>query len=354
MSAANQRLIDVHHHVVPDFYRRCLQDAGLASPIPGVEYPRWHPDASLEMLDALNASAAVVSVTEPGVYFADAQRALRLARRLNEYLAGLLADHPDRFGAFAVLPLPDIDAALAEIEYALDTLGLDGVGLLTNYRGAYVGDAALDPVLAELNRRKVPVFLHPARPANAPQTFGLPLSLYEFPFDTSRTLANLLYSGALDRHSDLRLIAAHGGGALPFLAGRLADGAVISPALADRAPRDAIGAMRRLYLDTALVASPYALPSLHALAKPTNVLFGSDFPFLPARHAQESWERLSDYHAADLATLHGIAEGNAIPLFPRLERVEAASASPSATVHSETATPRAVANSRRLVMPNFV
>jgi len=320
MTAAGSRLIDVHHHVVPDFYRRLLQDAGLTSPIPGVEYPRWHPDASLAMLDGLGASAAVVSVTEPGVYFADAERARGLARRLNEYLAGLIAENPDQFGAFAILPLPDVDAALAEIEYALDVLGLDGVGLLTNYRGTYVGDPALDPVLAELNRRKVPAFLHPARPASEQRTFGLPLSLYEFPFDTSRTLANLLYNGALERYSDLRLIVAHGGGTLPFLANRLADGAIISPALAGRAPRDAIGAMRRLYLDTALVASPYALPSLHALAKPTHVLFGSDFPFLPTTHAQDSWQQLRDYHAEDLVTLNRIAEGNAMPLFPRLER----------------------------------
>src|SRR5262249_5062473 len=120
-----EQVIDVHHHVVPDFYRRRLAEAGLTRPIPGVEYPTWHPAASLSMMDSLGIAAAVVSVTEPGVHFADVEEAAKLARELNEFLAGLVADHPGRFGAFAVLPLPDVDAALAEMRYALDTLHLD-------------------------------------------------------------------------------------------------------------------------------------------------------------------------------------------------------------------------------------
>jgi predicted TIM-barrel fold metal-dependent hydrolase len=312
-------VIDVHHHVVPDFYRAVLESAGLLRPIPGVTYPNWSPAASLAMMDRLSIDAAVVSITEPGVHFADADLARRLARRLNEYLAGLVANAPTRFGAFAVLPLPDVDAALDELAYALDVLRLDGIGLLTNYRGDYLGEPAFEPLLAELHRRQIPTFLHPARPAGRDQpTFGLPASVYEFPFDTTRAIANLLYAGALDRFPGLRLIVAHAGGAVPFLAGRLADAAVISPALAHRLPADPVGALRRLYFDTALSANPYALPSLHALADPDRVLFGTDFPFMPAGYAGQSWTRLCRFHAATPHLLDRVAGGNAGDLFPRL------------------------------------
>ena len=312
-------VIDVHHHVIPDFYRARLEEAGLLRPIPGVEYPVWSPAASLAMMDERGIDAAVVSITEPGVHFADATVARQLARRLNDYLAGLVAGRPSRFGAFAVLPLPDVDAALDELAYAVETLRLDGVGLLTNYRGVYVGDSAFEPLLAELDRRGVPVFLHPARPPAAEQpAFGLPVSVYEFPFDTTRTVANLLYAGALDRCPGLRLIVAHAGGTIPFLAGRLADAAVISPTIADRVPADPIAALRRLYFDTALSANPYTLPSLHALAHPGRVLFGTDFPFMPSRYAAESWERLRRFHGDAGPQFERIAGGNAGLLFPRL------------------------------------
>ncbi|TDB82280.1 amidohydrolase [Micromonospora sp. KC721] len=312
-------VIDVHHHVVPGFYRAVLESAGLLRPIPGVAYPDWSPATSLAMMDGLGIGAAVVSITEPGVHFADADLARRLARQLNEYLAGLVADTPTRFGAFAVLPLPDIDAALDELAYALDVLRLDGIGLLTNYRGEYLGDPAFEPVLAELDRRQVPTFLHPARPAGRDQpTFDLPASVYEFPFDTTRTIANLLYAGALDRYPGLRLIVAHAGGTVPFLAGRLADASVISPAVAHRLPADPVGALQRLYFDTALSANPYTLPSLHALADPGRVVFGTDFPFMPAEHAGQNWTRLCRFHAATPHLLDRIAGGNAGGLFPRL------------------------------------
>jgi predicted TIM-barrel fold metal-dependent hydrolase len=315
----NGPVIDVHHHVIPDFYRAVLESAGLLRPIPGVAYPDWSPAASLAMMDGLGIDAAVVSITEPGAHFAGADLARRLARQLNEYLAGLVADAPTRFGAFAVLPLPDVDAALDELVYALDVLRLDGIGLLTNYRGAYLGDTAFEPLLAELDRRGVPAFLHPARPAGRDQpTFGLPASVYEFPFETTRTIANLLYAGALDRYPGLRLIVAHAGGAVPFLAGRLADAAVISPAVAHRVPADPVGALRRLSFDTALSANPYTLPSLHALADPGRVVFGTDFPFMPAEYARQSWNRLCRFHAGTPHLLDQVAGGNAGALFPRL------------------------------------
>jgi 6-methylsalicylate decarboxylase len=174
-------------------------------------------------------------------------------------------------------------------------------------------------VLAELSRRGVPVFVHPATPpSNRKFAFGLPVSLYEFTFETTRMVANLLYSGTLDRYPNLRVILSHAGGAVPYLANRLTYGPTINATLVDRAPRDLIGSLRRLYYDTAMSASAYALPSLTALVDASHILFGTDFPFMPEQTTIETIEGLSTFHGFDDADIGAIAERNALALFPRL------------------------------------
>src|SRR5258707_4737791 len=209
-------------------------------------------------MDRHGIVTAITSLSEPGVYFGDRAFARDLARRCNEYAARLVQEYPVRFGAFAVLPLPDVNAALRELEYALDTLKLDGIGLLTNYRGTYLGDAALDALFAELNRRQVVTFIHPSTPPSKDQpTFGLPPSLYEFTFDTTRMVANLLYSGTLDRYPNLRLILSHAGGTVPYLTKRLTFGPTIGSYLKARAPQNLIASLRQLYSPVAMPAAPH-------------------------------------------------------------------------------------------------
>jgi len=274
--------IDVHHHIIPPVYLEAMRRVGIADPIPGVDYPAWDMQTTLAVMDRQGIATAIVSISEPGVYFGNVALARDLARQINEFSARLVADHPQRFGAFAVLPLPDIKAALQELAYALDTLKLDGIGLLTNYRGTYLGDDALDALFAELHRRQVVTFIHPSTPPSTDQpTFGLPPSLYEFTFDTTRMVANLLYSGTLDRYPNLRLILSHAGGTVPYLTKRLTFGPTIGSYLKARAPKNLIASLRQLYYDVAMSASPYALPSLQALVDPSHILFGSDYPFMP-------------------------------------------------------------------------
>jgi len=268
--------IDVHHHIIPPVYLEAMRRVGIADPIPGVDYPDWDVQTTLAVMDRQGIATAIVSISEPGVYFGNVALARDLARQINEFSARLVADHPQRFGAFAVLPLPDVNAALQELAYALDTLKLDGIGLLTNYRGTYLGDAALDALFAELNRRQVVAFIHPSTPPSTDQpTFGLPPSLYEFTFDTTRMVVNLLYSGTLDRYPNLRLILSHAGGTVPYLTKRLTFGPTIGSYLKARAPQNLIASLRQLYYDVAMSASPYALPSLQALVDPSHMLFGS-------------------------------------------------------------------------------
>ncbi|MFD8810318.1 amidohydrolase family protein [Streptomyces sp. NPDC059627] len=314
--------IDIHHHVIPDAYLKAMKRAGVGDPIAGVAYPRWDVEADLDVMDRHGIQTAVVSITAPGVGFVEGDAAARVARSTNEAMAQLVADHPTRYGAFALIPLPDVNAALREIDFALDVLGLDGVGLFTNHRGTYLGDPAFDRVFAQLAERDALIHVHPVSPAATDQPgFGLPPSLYEYPFDTTRMVANLLYSGTLDRHPGLRMILSHAGGVVPFLAQRLTYAATINPKLASREPHDLLGSLRRLYYDTAMSANPHTLAALTSLVGTDRILFGTDYPFMPESTTAETIAGIGDFfHGSDLVD---VEQNNAAALLPRLAKIRA-------------------------------
>ncbi len=325
--------IDVHHHVIPPVYLKALEEAGVDNPIAGVDYPRWTAESDLEVMDTYDIQTAILSITAPGVAFTDGQSAVRVARQTNEFMAELIEQYPTRYGAFALIPLPDVDAALSEIDYALGTLGLDGIGLFTHYQGAYLGDPAFDRVFAKLVDSDAVAFVHPTIPPGVGQPgFGLPPSLYEFPFETTRVAANLLYSGTLDRHPDLQLILSHAGGAAPYLAQRLTYASTIAASIASREPKDLIGSLRRLYYDTAMSANPHTLAGLSSLIGTEQILFGSDFPFMPESTTAETVSGLDAFfNDEDLADIN---RNNALALFPRLSQIHSDAAVSSAADHS--------------------
>lgn len=308
MSTAQR--IDVHHHVVPPVYREALQRVG-SDAAGGRHLPDWSPQASLDLMDRNGISTAILSVTTPGVEPWPGQEGRDLARALNEHCAELVRDHPGRFGFWATLTLPDVDGALAEAEYALDELGADGVVLLANSGGTYLGDEAFEPLLAELGRRGAVVFVHPsALPADPVP--GIPPFAADFLLDTTRAVAKLAASGTLHRHPDLKVVLSHAGGFLPYAAERIA--ACLELAGSERSTADVLTDLRRCYFDTALSASPYALPGLTAFADPERILFGSDFPYAPAEIATTMTERLDASPVIDHAA---VDRENAARLLPR-------------------------------------
>ncbi|MGK5638857.1 amidohydrolase family protein [Streptomyces sp. URMC 126] len=310
--------VDVHHHTLPAWYARELAGLGYSMTLPGVDAPAWTADTALETMDRQGVRAAVLNVW-PGVPAVDPATGARLARRVNEHLAGLVADHPGRFGAFAVLPLPDVDAALAELAYALDELRLDGISLVTHYAGTYVGDPRLDAFHAEAARRGTPLFVHPtAPPATGQPDFGLPLSLCEFPFETVRLCAQLLYHRTLERHPGLRIILSHGGGGLAYYATRLTLGPLVSAGLGPRLPADPIGLLQGLYVDTAMVGDRHAFPAVRAFARPDRMLVGTDFPFMPASYGEDNGRYIVEDGGLGADGLALLQHGNAARLFPRL------------------------------------
>jgi len=307
--------IDVHHHILPSEYVSALTSLGITAS-GGRPLPEWDVQSTLALMDRHSIATAITSIAEPGIYFGDRLFARDLARRCNEYSAQLVHTYPQRFGAFAILPLPDVDAALRELEYALDTLILDGVVLLSSVDGRYPGDPMFDELLTELNRRKAVVFLHPTVPAiNSELKLDLPPFLIEFVFDTTRAVTNLMYSGALERCPDIRFILAHAGGTVPYLAYRIAMGQIMLPG----APQGVMTYLKQCYYDTALSANPYALRSLAELVDATHILFGSDYPFAPEILTGFTVQGIQNYKGFDEQARKAIERESAITLFPRFK-----------------------------------
>lgn len=267
--------IDVHQHVLPPAYLTWLNDKGVGA-AGGLPLPSWSADGALAMMDTHGIATGVLSVSTPGTTpAADATDAATIARTANEYVAELAKDRPDRFGNFATLTLPYVDAALGEAAYALDDLGADGVVLLANSDGVYLGDPSFDPLMAELNRRRAVVFVHPAA-LPGPNVDGIPPFVVDFLLDTTRAAINLVRNGVTTRYPDISFILSHGGGFVPYASHRIA--ATLS-GVTGAAPADILAELRRFSFDTALTGSPAALPSLLAFAEPGHVLYGSDWPY---------------------------------------------------------------------------
>ena len=314
--------IDVHHHILPAAYVDALAARGISG-AGGVPFPAWDAADTVAMMDRQGIAAAVTSISAPGVHFGDAAFARDLARRCNDASAHLVDAHPRRFGAFATLPLPDVDGALRELERALDELHLDGVVLLASQSdGRYLGDPLFDDLFAELQRRRAVVFVHPTVPtSSAAVPVDVPGFATEFVFDTTRAAANLIWTGTVERCPDVPIILAHAGGTTPFLAWRwslLNLHPLFGPQLAERAPHGFLHYLRRFHYDTALSANPHALRSLCELVGPSQILFGSDFPFAPEPVAAASVAGLAEFDGFDEAARRRIERDNALALLPSL------------------------------------
>jgi predicted TIM-barrel fold metal-dependent hydrolase len=313
--------IDVHTHAMPDEAMAAVAARGFR-PTGGYRISvRWTPDAALAYMDRQDIAAQIVSMP---MTFAgsddDPEFGTRLSRMINEGNAELIAKHPDRFGAFATLPGDGPEQALAELGYALDELGLDGVVLTSNVLGRYFGDPSLEPVLTELARREVPVFVHPVDcPHIDVLGFGRPSSIVEFPFDTARNITNGLYTGVFQRIPRLRLILAHCGGALPVLGWRIGEHTVMGrgPDDADIDPAHVAEVLRGFYYETALAGSRNSLLPTLEVTTANHILFGTDWPAAPEPTVVRNTANLTSFDGFTNDELRGVERDNALRLFPR-------------------------------------
>ncbi len=302
--------IDVHHHLVYPGYLSEIGDQRSGSGF------KWTPEMSLEDMDRSGIALALLSIIQPSASVPDVEKARRVARQSNEYGAQLVRDHPGRFGSFATLPMTDPDASLKEIEYALDTLKANGIGLMTSYGDKYLGDAAFAPVWEELNRRKAVVYTHPLTPDCCRNTVkGLPAGVIEYATDTTRTIASLVFSGTAARYPDIRWIFSHGGGTMPFLLSRFTREESTMKEREQKLPRGVLYELKKFYYDTAQANHPGALAAMMRLIPITQVLYGSDFPFRPGTEVNEGLVQFR-FKPRDL---RAIDRDNALRLLPALK-----------------------------------
>lgn len=309
--------IDVHHHAVPPFYFSAAATA-LHAQTQGHAPPTvrtWTPAQSLEAMQQEGIATSVLSISTPGVWFGDTAAAVTLARQCNDYMAEVARANPGRFGVFAAVPLPDIDGTLAEIAYALDELKADGIGFLSSYGDRWLGDPAFVPVLEELNRRKTVVYVHPTAPACCSNIQpGIVAPMLEFVFDTTRTIASLLFAGALLRFPEIQFIFSHSGGTLPMLSGRIAAIAMRTcPDYATLVPDGFEDAIARLYFDVATSMYPASYASLRAVMPLSQILLGTDYPFQPIPGTTKGFNSL----VTSAGERSAITRDNALRLFPQ-------------------------------------
>jgi 6-methylsalicylate decarboxylase len=316
--SARAKVIDTHHHFYPPDYQKAWLGWEDARKIPHfANQVGWTQAKAVEELDKSGVAAGVLSIAStPGTWFGlNAAGAERMVRTCNDYGAEMARNYKGRFGLFATLSMLDVDATLREIEYAFDTLNADGVGLQTNYGDKWLGHEFYQLVFEELNRRKAVVYVHPlVADCGGQLNVGALPAVIEVPHDTTRAVTSLLLSGTLARLRDIKWLFSHAGGTIPMLAGRIdAFYSQRAHAAGSFAPDGIEAEFRRLYYDTANATSAPAMAALMKLVPPTQITFGSDYPYFPLSQI----ETLSKM-ALPLDDLRAIESGNAARLIPRL------------------------------------
>jgi predicted TIM-barrel fold metal-dependent hydrolase len=312
--------IDLHHHFGPPTWVRAMRDGGQlrsADNPNGLLSPAnttWTVEQTLADLERGGGAAAVISITNPGLFLGDIGQAIRLARECNDFGARVVQDNPTRFGLFAAMPLPDVDATLREIEYAYDQLHVDGVGFMTSYEDVWLGDLAFRPVMEELERRRAVVFVHPTAAAccrGLNYAVGVSPTSMEYGTDTTRAITGVVVNGFAHAFPSIRWIWSHGGGSLPFLAERIGGNR-----RDERMPDGFRAEVQKFYYDLAGATNRGVVASLRELVDADRIVFGTDFP--PGGTMVEYAESLRALGMFDETELRLIERENALRLLPRL------------------------------------
>ena len=312
--------IDVQHHLVTPQYVAALKSIGREKSF-GLDLAQkiTTQEKSLAFMDRNGIQTAVTSFSTPGFHFGDRDFTNSLCRACNEEQAQWISDHPTRFGAWAALPLPHVDATLREIEFALDTLGLDGVLHFSSYQGPYMGDPMWEEVYAELDRRGAVLYLHPEDPVHKPLERYPPFMFYAR-FDTTMAIYNYVYSGMAERYPNITVVTAHGGGAAPNLSFTAHASALLVPDGVKNAPEGLETYMKRMYYDTGICASLHALACLDVFVGSSKLVYASDYPFAPEFFIQQGIENTDAYEGFDAKAQRRINRDNALEFLPRLSR----------------------------------
>lgn len=296
-----QQTIDVHSHIVVSEYIDVLKAHGaeLEETFP---LPTWNAERHIAFMDSAGIRTAVLTLPAPQPYYDDdVEESVHCIHRVNEVSAEVRQRYPGRFMFCATLPLPDVNAAIREAIYALDTLKADGVKLATNSRGQYLGDTELEPLMEVLNERHAVIIIHPHRPTPYPERLiaTTPLAMYEYPAETTRAVVNMLSRNVLTRYPNLKVVVPHCGSFLPLALPRMKS--ILSAMVTQgyMQPIDWEGNLSRLYYDLAGSPTLEVLRALLTITTPDHVLYGSDYPYLPDSVLVANLKRLKQTLASD-------------------------------------------------------
>lgn len=314
LAAPAAKAIDFHHHFNPPFLVNAAAGNRVGNNGAGLN---WDLAYSLDDMDKTGITTAIIS---PPTGFAEriaADKRVATIRTVNEYGADLVRDHKGRFLQLIYLPLPDVDASLKEIARGFDEFKVVGAGFATSYGTKYVSDPTFVPVFEELNRRKALAYFHPLAAACCTGIFPAypeEANLLEIPYDTARAVMGLLLSGAFLKYRDVKWVFSHSGGALPMFAGRFKRLTQAND-LSKIAPNGLDGEFRRLYYETANASSPPTIAALLKFAPLSQVLFGSDHPYV------SDADNMTDLKSCGLSEreMNAILYENAQRLVPQLK-----------------------------------
>lgn len=261
---------DLHHHIVPEFYVTEMKKMGIS--VAGIQWPDWNPQKSLKIMDKFHIEKAFVSISAPGIYFRDTEFSIELSRKCNQYIADMIQEYPSRFGGFGSVTLPDVESAIKEAEYVLDDLKLDGIAMLSNVEGYYLGHGSFVPFYEVLNNRKAVIYVHPNEvPGKKDFMFLNPLYLWQN--DTTTAILDFIQSGFHLKFPNIKWVFSHGGGIISTLFPAVVEHLKLSN---PKIESELDTWKNQIFLDTASKAYDDQLPYLLSFSDWRHVVFGGD------------------------------------------------------------------------------
>ncbi len=293
-----QGVIDVHSHIItPEFISSLEQENRLMDE--GFPLPKYDVNAHLKWMDEAGVQTSILTLAAPQPSSAS------IIRLTNETAAKLKREHHGRYLFCAALPLPDVNAAIREAIYALDTLKADGIKLATNVQGQYLGAPELDTLFSVLNERKAVVILHPHRPApvNRQVMHQTPLAMQEYLSETTRAVSNMITRNVLARYPRVKVVVPHCGAYLPLAVPRMKSLTPVMQANQMVGKIDWEANLAALYYDLAGAHSPELIRMMLTITTPDHLLYGSDYPYVAPQVLTASLARMKQYlsNESDLA-----------------------------------------------------
>lgn len=306
--------VDFHTHPVPPIFRQAMSELGI-DPVEedGFPLPAWSVEEYLLFMKEANIDYSVLSAPVPHIYNGDNEKARRAAGKVNDEVASIVKNHPNRFGFAGLVPLPDVEGAILETAHVMDELGALGMKVATNMGGVYLGDKRFDPLMEEWDRRKMLVIIHPCRARLRPENVitGKVAAIYEYPADTTRAVLNMMANRIMTRYPNIKWIVPHCGSFLPYMLQRFTGVFGILTTLGMMESVDVKSEFEKLYFD---IAGDHPLPThlnmLRMVAEDSHIVYGTDYPHSPANVILKKKEQL-DTGMGDSEVLEKIYRGNA-------------------------------------------